>query len=423
MIAGWLSTHVMKGNRMRLLKLYLGVCLLTGLWCPLVAAVTLPGAPHHPAASQVSAQAASIPRPKPVIAEKIRVVFLNPASQSDGEFWWKTCTSFMQAAADDLGIELKVYWANRSPAQMYRQADEALGGAVKPHFIVMQNMKKTAPQIIEKAEKNHVRVVLFNSGLDEEETRVYGGPRGKYANWIGQILPDDAGAGYQLAKIIVGAARDKGLSNPAGKVEMLALGGTVSDSSAIERNKGLTRFLQEHVADVVLNRGQALPGDWESAKAASVFEAAYDGYPQTTVVWNANDNMAMGVLGTVQDKFGKVAGRDIIVGGIDWNPENLKAVKRGQIAATLGGHFMEGAWVMVLVNDYAKGVDFQTEGVSLRSELGAISAANIGKFERALGDRSFEKIDKIDFSKFSKASNPGLKHYRFNLDEILSQLK
>ncbi|MBK7005483.1 MAG: ABC transporter substrate-binding protein [Burkholderiales bacterium] len=295
--------------------------------------------------------------------------------------------------------------------------------AVKPHFIVMQNMKKTAPQIIEMAHKHNVRVLLFNSGLEEEETRVYGVPREKYSNWIGQILPDDAGAGYQLAKMIVGAAREKGLSNPAGKVEMLALGGTVSDSSAIERNKGLTRYLQAHTADVVLNRGQALPGDWESAKAASVFEAAFDGHPTTTVVWNANDNMAMGVLGKAKDKFGKTPGKDIMVGGIDWNPENLKAVKQGQIAATLGGHFMEGAWVMVLVNDYAKGVDFQTEGVSLKSELGAITAANIAKFERALGDRSFEKVDKIDFSKFSKASNPALKTYKFSLDEVLGQLK
>ncbi|MBK7003088.1 MAG: ABC transporter substrate-binding protein [Rhodoferax sp.] len=384
-------------------------------------AETSPGSLQKPATLQSPALANAVNNQMPKVSEKTRVVFLNPATRSD--FWWNTCTSFMQAAANDLGVELKVYYADRSAALMLQQADEALAGAVKPHFIVMQNLKKTAPQIIERAEKSNVKALLFNSGLDDEESRVYGAPREKFANWIGQILPDDAGAGYNLAKIIVNAAKEKKLSDTDGKVEMLALGGTISDSSAIERNKGLTRFLQEHKADVVLNRGQSLPGNWESAKAASVFEAAYHDFPKTAVVWNANDNMAMGVLGKAKEKYSKSPGKDLIVGGIDWNPENLQAVRQGEITATLGGHFMEGAWVIVLLNDYAKGVDFQTEGVSLKSELGAISKANIDKFERALGDRSFEKIDKIDFSKFSKASNPALKAYKFNLDAILSQLK
>ena len=55
--------------------------------------------------------------------------------------------------------------------------------------------------------------------------------------------------------------------------------------------------------------------------------------------------------------------------------------------------------------------------------LGALTKDNIEKFERALGNRSFEKIDRIDFTKFSKASNPGMKTYKFDLSGILAQLR
>jgi ABC-type sugar transport system substrate-binding protein len=199
-----------------------------------------------------------------------------------------------------------------------------------------------------------------------------------------------------------------------------ALGGTVSDTSAIDRNKGLEKYLLEH-SEVVLNRGRALPANWDTVKAEEVFRLVIASYPDTTVVWNANDNMAMGVLKALNKVPSKIAGHNILVGGIDWNPDTLAAVQKGQISATLGGHFMECAWVVVLLNDYANKVDFANNGPALKSALNLITKANIDQFERALGRRTLDEIDRIDFKKFSRQSNP-IKPYEFGLSSILSQL-
>jgi len=372
-------------------------------------------------ASAVAATPAATATSAP--AKPIKVVFLNPASAAAEEVWWRTCTQFMQAAANDFKIELKVYYAGRSAAEMHRQADEALNGPNKPDFIVMQNMKKTAPSIIKQAEKQGVKVLLFNSGLSDEEADEMGTPREKFANWIGQITPDDEAAGFDLAELLVRTAKKAKQTGREGKVEMLALGGTISDSSAVDRNKGLDRYVRGHASEVILNRERPLPADWDTEKAKITLGAAYPAYPKTTAIWNANDNMAMGALDAATSRLSKTPGKDIFIGGIDWNPDNLAGVKTGTIAASIGGHFMEGAWVMVLINDYARGADFKSQALSMKSKMGIISKENVEQFEKSLGDRSFEKIDKIDFTQFSKVTKPRLKTYPFDLNTLLKQLQ
>jgi ABC-type sugar transport system substrate-binding protein len=373
------------------------------------------------AANAIAAPAAATATP--AHSKPIKVVFFNPTTPAVDEMWWRVCTQFMQAAANDFKIELKVYYAGRSAAEIQRQADEALNGPNKPDFIVMQNLKKTAPSIIKQAEKQGVKVLLFNSGLSDEEADEMGTPREKFANWIGQITPDDEAAGFDLADLLVRTAKKANQTGREGKVEMLALGGTISDSSAVERNKGLDRYVRGHAGKVILNRERPLPADWDTDKAKVTLGAAYPAYPRTTAIWNANDKMAMGALDALTTRLAKAPGKDVFVGGIDWNADNLAGVKAGTIAASIGGHFMEGAWVIVLIHDYANGVDFKSQGLSLKSKMGVISKSNVSQFDKSLGDRTFEKIDKIDFTQFSKMVNPKLKAYPFDLNTILKQLQ
>lgn len=371
-----------------------------------------------PVANSVKTSTRSTP------ARKLRVVFLNPASaEAADEEFWRLCTIFMQAAADDLGIDLKTYYAQRSAATLYAQATMVLNSADKPDFLVMQNLKKTAPRIIEEAEAAGVKVLLFNSGLGPDELGRFGGPRQIYKNWIGQLLPDDERAGYELAELLVSAARNKGLANSQGQIEMLAIGGTGSDSSAEERNRGLQRFLREQGSRVRLARGEVIPAYWETAKAGTVFDFAASQNPQLRVVWAANDNMALGALQAARERGGFAPGESLLIGGIDWNKQSLAAVRRGDLLASLGGHYMEGAWAMVLLRDYADGIDFAGEGLTMTSRLHAITAENLARFENALGELGPEAIGKVDFARFAKSHNRALKKYRFDLQTLLGQFK
>jgi ABC-type sugar transport system substrate-binding protein len=338
-------------------------------------------------------------------------------------YWWNTCTSFVVGAANHFKMNVSVYYAERSRDRMIAQARSALESKAPPDFILLPNMKMAAPTIIEMAAKRKVKVLLFNSGLTDDERGQFGRPREKFANWIGEIIPDDVQAGYDLADFMVKQAKAKGLARSDGKVEMLALGGVISDTSAIDRNTGLERYLAEHPQEAVLDQNHVLPADWESARAQTVFGAAYRIFPNARAIWAANDLMAMGVLQHLQATAPGRVGQSVLVGGIDWNPGNLAAIKNGQLAASLGGHFTEGAWAVVMIHDYASGVDFKDSGVSLRSTLALISADNIARFERALANRTEDKINRINYSKFSRADNPALKAYTFTPDALLSELK
>ncbi|MFU8781189.1 MAG: ABC transporter substrate-binding protein [Kiritimatiellia bacterium] len=351
------------------------------------------------------------------------VVFLSPGQYDPvSEYWWSLCSDFMEAAAQDLGIDLRIYYANRNRALILQQAKEVVAGPHKPDFIVMQNLKQSALPIIALARKHDVKVILFNSGLSQEELLHAGGPRQQYPNWIGEILPDDREAGYLQAKSLVDRAFEMGLTDPMGKVQMLATAGTMSDTSAIERNHGLMTYVRENQQIVTLNRDKALPANWKRDTARKVFQHAFRQYPQTTVVWNANDVQALGVREGAIQIFDKKPGKDLLIAGIDWNPENITQIQAGEILSSIGGHFVEGVWALVLIYDYANGIDFIEEGVSFKTAMTYLDRDTISEYYQTLELRNRRRIHNIDYKRFSKIHNPDLQQYSFDTKEILMQL-
>lgn len=344
----------------------------------------------------------------------IRVAFFNPQGADDP--FWLPVERFMRAAAHDLGMEVSTYVADHDRARMIEQVRAAVSGPQKPDFIVFKNFKANAPEILGIAEEHGVKSFIFNAGLTPEEHAAHGGPRERYRHWIGSMLPGDQLAGFNLASALIAEARAKGLVNVDGKIHMAGLTGNLSDSAAVERNLGLERALEEN-PDVVFH--QLVPARWDHAQAVDKTQGLLSRYPSISVLWAANDPMALGAIdGAVA--VGRVPGKDFITGGVDWNPPALEAVKAGAMHITIGGHFMEGGWVMVLLHDYAHGADFATDGGSARySEMAGLTRANIGKYIDKFVNEDWERVD---FSRFSKVANPSLKTYDFSLERILEQL-
>jgi ABC-type sugar transport system substrate-binding protein len=290
----------------------------------------------------------------------------------------------------------------------------------KPDFIVMQNMKSTAIDVIQTAETKGVEVFLFNSGLSDKELAVHGGPRQSFANWIGQILPDDASAGYLQAQHLVDSAINRGLVDAQGKVQLLALGGTVSDTSAIEREKGLRQYVADFPNKVALIRNQVFPANWDQASAYSVFTNAFSVFPQVNAVWNANDNMAIGVIQALSAEFPQQAGSDLLIGGIDWTSEALAAIEEGAMELSIGGHFAECIWAMVVLYDYSQGIDFEkSEGSALRSSFSVLNQNNLQQYTSVLDARSAGGLAQLDYAAFTKAENPSRLSYNFSLKGLL----
>lgn len=109
----------------------------------------------------------------------------------------------------------------------------------------------------------------------------------------------------------------------------------------------------------------------------------------------------------------------ILVGGIDWTQGAINAISEGKIMVSIGGYFMEGSWVLILMYDYLKGHDFKDESIDMRSEMYALTRKNVDIYLEL-----FDSLDwgKIDFTKFSKFLNPELEKYPFHLKSISQQL-
>jgi hypothetical protein len=93
-------------------------------------------------------------------------------------------------------------------------------------------------------------------------------------------------------------------------------------------------------------------------------------------------------------------------------------VLNGDMVVTHGGHFLVGAWAMIILRDLHDGRDFAEEDERLQFPMGAIDHPvarrfpNIGAIDWRL----------VDFTRFSKVRNPALTRYGFTPDAALAQL-
>ena len=108
----------------------------------------------------------------------------------------------------------------------------------------------------------------------------------------------------------------------------------------------------------------------------------------------------------------------MLIGGLNWSQDAVTAVLDGDMVVTHGGHFLLGAWAMVVLRDLHDGRDFAEENVRLQVPMGAIDLPVARRFPE------IGKVDwrKVDFAKFSKTRNPAVKSYEFTPDAVLAQL-
>ena len=158
--------------------------------------------------------------------------------------------------------------------------------------------------------------------------------------------------------------------------------------------------------------------DWTAKTAeASVRQFIATG-PRIDALWAANDPMALGAISALS-KAGYKPGEDVLVGGLNWSQVAVKKVLDGEMVVTYGGHFLLGAWAMVILRDYHDGRDFAEEDVRLQIPMGAIDQSVARRFPD-IGNTDWGKID---FTRFSKTRHPELKRYEFTQDALLAQMR
>lgn len=345
--------------------------------------------------------------------ETINVSFVSCCS-SEGFFWPKV-ESFMEAAAEDLNIDLEVMYADMNHIRMKEIAIEVANRENPPDYLIIDNYKLMAGKIIKDLEGTGVKVFLMANGLTEEQLKEFGRPREKYLHYIGELTPDNHFIGFQTAKFLIQESFKKGNVNADGKLNLIALSGDNKTPAGLQRVDGMLKAVSLF-PNVVLQ--QIVPCHWQQAEASNKIGAILGRYPKTNGVWSANDEMALGAMeGFVA--LGKKPWNDIFFVGVNWKKEALEKIADGAMLASGGGHFMLGGWTLVLLHDYHRGRDFAEEDVQLKMKIfDLIDNKNVHNYLFRFGD---ENWNKINFDSFSKVLNPSLQTYDFSLSKILKE--
>ncbi len=348
-------------------------------------------------------------------AMALSMAFINPG-KSD-EVYWVTAARAMESAAQDLGVKFEVHYAERQHPRVMDIARQIIARPLpqRPDFVIFSNDYATGPELLRLFDAAGIPSLMAYSGVsDPADRQTTGRPREHYKTWLGSIEPHAEEAGYLTAKSLIAKGREAGAKAADGKLHLLAISGDRSTPTSIRRGEGMRRALSE-APDVVLD--QEVFAAWNREKAAEQAEWLFQRHPMARLVWAGNDLMAFGAMQALE-KRGAQVGRDVWFSGINTSREAMDAVKSGRLAALSGGHFITGAWAVVMLYDYANGRDFAgEEGLELdQSMFTLFSRAEADTFLTRYGDMRF---DQVDFRRYSKVLNPKLKRYDFNFLQLL----
>jgi ABC-type sugar transport system substrate-binding protein len=340
------------------------------------------------------------------------VAFINPG-KSD-EIYWITATQSMQAAAKSLGMAFEVQYAQREPLKTLEIARELVArpAGKRPEYIVITDDYAVADQLLKIIDDAGAKTFLAYSSIPVDQRGNTGSPRGKYKGWLGSLEPRAEDAGYMTARALIDRGKREKAFGIDGKLHMLAIAGDRSTPSSINRNQGMRRAISED-ARVVLK--EEVYAAWSRELGSQQAESLYRRYPDAKLVWAGNDLMAFGAMTAWEARRGK-PGVDAWFSGINTSTEALEAIKSGRLTSLAGGHFITGAWALLMIYDYHHGRDFADEGLELRRPMFA-------EFTPQLADRYLERFsggfEGVDFSRYSKVKNPKLKRYNFGFSQLL----
>ena len=345
-------------------------------------------------------------------AAALTVAFVNPGKKD--EIYWLTASQAMQSAAESLGIRLEIFYAERDhlkQVDIVRSLAER-PARERPDYVVVGNEKRMGGAQLKIASEAGMKVFFAYSTILPEDRKEFGAPREKYKSWIGSLLPRAEDAGYLTARALIARGLSEKRLAPDGKLHMIAIAGDRSTESSLLRNAGMERAVREEPR-VVLD--QVVFGDWRQDVAEEKAQELFVRYPHAALVWSGNDLMAFGAMKALEARGGK-PGRDKLFSGVNTSAQAMRDIVDGRMEALAGGHFMCGAWALVLIHDHANGRDFAGEGLELVQPMFSLFDPALA---RRFMDRFQDGVPKLDFRAYSKVHNPKLKRYDFGFAQLL----
>lgn len=333
-------------------------------------------------------------------AQAASVVFLNPGYSN--ETFWVSYSNFMQAAAEDLGMQLRIEYSERQPELALLQARQVLEGKQRPDYLVLVNEQYVAPEIIRLSRGSGVKLFLVNNGLTRDQAALIDEHPDKYPPLLGTLVGNDEQAGYQMLKELIALRVSQNSQRP---VELLAFSGLKTTPAAQLREQGMRRALAEHPQ---VRLRQVVYGGWGQQRAYGQAQQLLKRYPKIELVWSANDEMAFGAMQAFLEA-GRTPGKDVLFSAVNSSTQALQARIDGRLSVLMGGHFSLGGWAMVMLHDDALNLPIDRDGLRDHQVpvLQLIDPLRARRWLNAQGQADYG----LDFNRFSAQGRP--REYRY----------
>lgn len=337
--------------------------------------------------------------------EKLRVLYVSPTFSNDG--FGQLVDQSMRAAASNLNFDLVI--EHSTLIQGFSPKDlTILLDAHKPQYLICDYIRGSR-YLIEEANKRGVYSYVIGSEIPTNDLKILGSPRDRLRHWLGAMSPDDRLAGALLTNFLVNQQREEQPNKP---LEIIAFNGHYHNGNALNRRKGLEQAANRSGATVK----QVFSKSWNPELATQALLPSMKRYPNASIYWAASDAIAISIEKQLS-AIDKIPQKDFFIGGVDWSEEGLQSIAKQKLSASAGGHFLEGAWVMVLFHDHAKGVNISQIPTEIRSPMYLATADNI-KEVKGLIDNKF--WSGIDFKEYSKYYYPLNSRYNFTITPWVS---
>ncbi len=342
------------------------------------------------------------------------VVMILPDEEQNA--FWGPYAAFTKAAAESLGIDLRLVFAKPNDRFDYLERLIQVQSDYPPaDYVAVFAYFAALPQVLELAKRGGSKAITFNSGLSETDRAIVDTPRTRYPNWILHSQAADLEAGRLQASAIVGRARRTfGLSKQE-TVRITALGGNLTTGASLERRDGLAAFFDANDLPEAVN--QFVFAHWDYERGFYIAKGLFQRYPETHAIWTASFDLGRAAI----DAWRAVRPETPlpIIGTISgsWDPRVFDMMERKELDVVLGGHFAEGAWLMALIQDYDSGLDFVDDvGTELYFPLELAGPGTFRRFQAMFRDRDWTRID---FKRISKCHSPDRRRYDFSLRNLL----
>jgi len=336
-------------------------------------------------------------------AKELSVTFLNPGSAKDIGVW-HLVSNFMQAAADDLRINLEILYADRNHIKMMSQAEKLAKRSQPPDYVIMVNEKLAGKEMLLTFKNAHSKIFFIHNGLTAQQREEIGNERETIKNWIGTVVTDEFQGSNKLIKELYRLTDEP--------PNILGITGTKSTPVSLIRLRGVTDHIKQSGRG---KHAQVVYGNWSYEDGKEKTLALLKRHKDINIIWAANDSMAMGAYDAAKEiKYNK----NIRVGGLGGFPASLESIKNGGMKVTVAGQIMTGAWALALIYDFHFGMDFIDDinaNYSVDHSIVISTAMKADQFSNLIIDNP----QQIDFRKFTKKLNPQLEKYEFSYTQII----